>query len=104
MKIEFENAIRRLGVLCRLLDIKIAWKNPWVACLKSLMSVGRRVLKEGNQDNAHEKDANWNVEGILKRYVATSHSICAVSRMYYSFLCGWYAVNLKRSYYHYHWK
>ena len=53
MKIEFENAIRRLGVLCRLLDIKIAWKNPWVACLKSLMSVGRRVLKEGNQDNAH---------------------------------------------------
>ena len=58
MRIEFENAIRRLGVLCRLLDIKIAWKNPWVACLKSLMSVGRRVLKEGNQDNAHEKDAN----------------------------------------------
>ena len=28
MKIEFENSIRRLSFLCRLLDIKIAWTNP----------------------------------------------------------------------------
>ena len=28
MKIEFENSIRRLSILCRLPDIKIAWINP----------------------------------------------------------------------------
>ena len=30
MKIEFEDSIRRLSILCRLPDIKIAWINPWV--------------------------------------------------------------------------
>ena len=28
MKIEFENSIRRLSILCRLPDIKITWINP----------------------------------------------------------------------------
>ena len=28
MKIEFENSIRRLSILCRLPDIRIAWINP----------------------------------------------------------------------------
>ena len=29
MKIEFKNSIRRLSILRRLPDIKIAWINPW---------------------------------------------------------------------------
>ena len=28
MKIEFENSVRRLRFLCRLMDIKIAWIIP----------------------------------------------------------------------------
>ena len=30
MKIEFENSIRRLSILCPLPEIKIAWINPWI--------------------------------------------------------------------------
>ena len=29
MKIEFENSIRRLRLLCDHADIKITWINPW---------------------------------------------------------------------------
>ena len=43
--------------------------------LKSLVSVARRVLKEENQDNAHESDANENVKGTLKRlYLSISYN------------------------------
>ena len=30
MKVEFENSVKRLSFLCRLLDIKIAWIYPWI--------------------------------------------------------------------------
>ena len=29
MKSEFENSIRRLSILCRIPDIRIAWINPF---------------------------------------------------------------------------
>ena len=37
MKTEFENKIRRLSFLCRLMDIKIAWINPWYEMLTVIL-------------------------------------------------------------------
>ena len=38
MKIEFKNTTGRLGFLCYVLDIRIAWINPWVQLIKSKYS------------------------------------------------------------------
>ena len=35
-KIEFQNVIERLGFLCRVTDIKIAWISPWVFLLATV--------------------------------------------------------------------
>ena len=43
MKIEFENSIKRLSILCCLRDIKIAWINP---CSFSLSKSNRRYSKK----------------------------------------------------------
>ena len=41
MKMDFENSIRKLSFLCRLLDIKIAWINPryihTYICIESML-------------------------------------------------------------------
>ena len=52
MKIEFENSIRRLSFLCRLLVIKIAWINTWLFSyqseLRSNHSTGSCLSHLGN--------------------------------------------------------
>ena len=41
VKIEFENSIRRLSVLCHLTDIKIAWINPCIVTYRTQLEAAQ---------------------------------------------------------------
>ena len=43
MKIEFENSIRRLSILCHIPDIKSAWINPCYYIIVTMIIVSKRV-------------------------------------------------------------
>ena len=59
-KIEFEISLRRLSLLCRLTDIKIAWINP---CDESKQQTSlnsfKKSLKNGNHKISHADYAKF---------------------------------------------
>ena len=39
IKIDFQNSIEKLSILCRITDIKIAWINPWLLFIEKQMQL-----------------------------------------------------------------
>ena len=71
MKIEFENSIRRLSILCHLPDIKTAWRNPCtpdvrlksrktIACFVSRKSCYKTFENKKKLANLNDKKHNCN--------------------------------------------
>ena len=53
MKIEFENSVRRLSILCRITDIKISWINPCIQANTLQHNVSLLPLSPENIKNSY---------------------------------------------------